>query len=180
MKTFDMRVDTAQKITPWCWIPPWQRISQRPKEAKDFSQSKAEPENVENTLQRAIPNNEREMAKNPENRHAEREHHDASRWEVHRSNCEGNHKADEIQCQTRQHSKLINPLEANQICVNKIDCDTANNKQNKCDEMLNEMISMLIKIAGKDFIEENTHKPFKWHRMLTTVTLNSASSRGGV
>ena len=39
----------------------------------------------------------------------------------------GNHKAGEIQGQTRQHSRLINLLGVKQICigVNKMDCDTA-------------------------------------------------------
>ena len=45
----------------------------------------------------------------------------------------GNHKAGEIQGQTRQHSRLINLLGVKQICigVNKIDCDTAAYKQLK-------------------------------------------------
>ena len=153
------------------------------KRGEDFSQSKAEPVNVVNTLQRAVPNTEKEMAKNPAFLLKKIDTQNVNITmpaDGKFSNCEGNHKADEILCQTRQHSKLINPLEANQICVNKIDCDTAYNKQEKCDEILDEMKSMLIKIAGKDFIEENTHKPFKWHRMVTTVSLNSASSRGGV
>merc|ERR1712100_372588 len=49
----------------------------------------------------------------------------------------GNHKAGEIQGQTRQHSRLINLLGVKQICigVNKMDCDTAGCK--------------------KDFIEKN-------------------------
>ena len=43
----------------------------------------------------------------------------------------GNHKAGEIQGQTRQHSRLINLLGVKQICigVNKMDCDTAGYKQ---------------------------------------------------
>ena len=38
----------------------------------------------------------------------------------------------EIQGQTRQHSKLINLLEVEQICI-------CVNKQEKCDEISNEM-----------------------------------------
>eukprot|EP00971_Amphidinium_carterae_P224744 4458503-Amphidinium_carterae.1 len=43
----------------------------------------------------------------------------------------GNHKAGEIQGQTRQHSRLINLLGVKQICigVNKMDCDTAGYKK---------------------------------------------------
>jgi len=39
----------------------------------------------------------------------------------------GNHKAGEIQGQTRQHARLISLLGVKQICVgmNKMDCDVA-------------------------------------------------------
>merc|ERR1711915_227389 len=71
----------------------------------------------------------------------------------------GNHKAGEIQGQTRQHSRLINLLGVKQICigVNKMDCDTAAYKQARYDEIGNEMKSMLVKVGWKkDFIEKNT------------------------
>merc|ERR1712136_629324 len=71
----------------------------------------------------------------------------------------GNHKAGEIQGQIRQHSRLINLLGVKQICigVNKMDCDTAGYKQERYDEISNEMKSMLIKVGWKkDFIEKNT------------------------
>merc|ERR1711865_945185 len=71
----------------------------------------------------------------------------------------GNHKAGEIQGQTRQHSRLINLLGVKQICigVNKMDCDTAGYKQARYDEIANEMKSMLVKVGWKkDFIEKNT------------------------
>merc|ERR1712157_201891 len=71
----------------------------------------------------------------------------------------GNHKAGEIQGQTRQHSRLINLLGVKQICigVNKMDCDTAAYKQGRYDEIANEMKSMLVKVGWKkDFIEKNT------------------------
>ena len=67
----------------------------------------------------------------------------------------GNHKAGEIQGQTRQHSRLINLLGVKQICVgvNKMDCDTAGYKKDRYDEISNEMKSMLIKVGWKkDFI----------------------------
>merc|ERR1711970_1668803 len=71
----------------------------------------------------------------------------------------GNHKAGEIQGQTRQHSRLINLLGVKQICVgvNKMDCDTAGYKKERYDEIANEMKSTLIKVGWKkDFVEENT------------------------
>jgi len=71
----------------------------------------------------------------------------------------GNHKAGEIQGQTRQHARLINLLGVKQICigVNKMDCDVAGYKQSRYDEIANEMKSTLIKVGWKkDFIEKNT------------------------
>merc|ERR1712160_78543 len=63
----------------------------------------------------------------------------------------GNHKAGEIQGQTRQHSRLINLLGVKQIAigVNKMDCDTAGYKQSRYDEIANEMKSMLVKDGWK-------------------------------
>jgi len=71
----------------------------------------------------------------------------------------GNHKAGEIQGQTRQHSRLINLLGVKQIVigVNKMDCDTAGYKKDRYDEISAEMNSMLVKVGWKkDFIEKNT------------------------
>jgi len=71
----------------------------------------------------------------------------------------GNHKAGEIQGQTRQHARLINLLGVKQICVgvNKMDCDVAGYKQSRYDEIGNEMKSTLIKVGWKkDFVEKNT------------------------
>ena len=71
----------------------------------------------------------------------------------------GNHKAGEIQGQTRQHARLINLLGVKQICVgvNKMDCDVAGYKQSRYDEIANEMRSTLIKVGWKkDFVEKNT------------------------
>merc|ERR1712091_351229 len=71
----------------------------------------------------------------------------------------GNHKAGEIQGQTRQHARLINLLGVKQICigVNKMDCDVAGYKESRYDEIANEMKSTLIKVGWKkDFIEKNT------------------------
>jgi len=70
----------------------------------------------------------------------------------------GNHKAGEIQGQTRQHSRLINLLGVKQIIigVNKMDCDLAGYKKERFDEVGNEMRNMLQKVGWKkDFIDKN-------------------------
>merc|ERR1712000_194015 len=57
----------------------------------------------------------------------------------------GNHKAGEIQGQTRQHARLINLLGVKQMCVgvNKMDCDTAGYKQARYEEIRDEIRSTL-------------------------------------
>uniref|UniRef100_A0A7S4GKQ8 Tr-type G domain-containing protein n=2 Tax=Sar TaxID=2698737 RepID=A0A7S4GKQ8_OXYMA len=70
----------------------------------------------------------------------------------------GNHKAGEIQGQTRQHSRLINLLGVKQIIigVNKMDCDLSGYKQARYDEIANEMRNMLAKVGWKkDFLDTN-------------------------
>jgi len=69
----------------------------------------------------------------------------------------GNHKAGEIQGQTRQHSRLINLLGVKQIAIgcNKMDCDTAGYKKTRYEEVSNEMRSMLVKVGWKkDMVEK--------------------------
>ncbi|KAJ9438495.1 Elongation factor 1-alpha [Diplonema papillatum] len=69
----------------------------------------------------------------------------------------GNHKAGEIQGQTRQHSRLINLLGVKQLIVgvNKMDCDVAQYKEERYNEIKEEMKSMMIKTGWKkDFIEQ--------------------------
>jgi elongation factor 1-alpha len=63
----------------------------------------------------------------------------------------GNHKAGEIQGQTRQHARLINLLGVKQLIVgvNKMDCDTAAYGITRFDEIKNEMQSMLVKVGWK-------------------------------
>jgi len=71
----------------------------------------------------------------------------------------GNHKAGEIQGQTRQHARLINLLGVKQlgIGVNKMDCEVAGYKKDRYDEIMNEMRNMLQKVGWKkDFIEKAT------------------------
>merc|ERR1712139_476439 len=70
----------------------------------------------------------------------------------------GDHKAGEVQGQTRQHARLLNLLGVKQLLcgVNKMDCDTAGYKQERYDEIANEMKNMLVKVGWKkDFIEKN-------------------------
>jgi elongation factor 1-alpha len=68
----------------------------------------------------------------------------------------GNHKAGEIQGQTRQHARLLNLLGVKQLLVgvNKMDCDTAGYRQERYEEIANEMKNMLEKVGWKkDFID---------------------------
>lgn len=70
----------------------------------------------------------------------------------------GNHKAGEVQGQTRQHSRLINLLGVKQIIVgvNKMDCDVAKYSEERFLEVSNEMKSMLCKVGWKkDFVEKS-------------------------
>ena len=55
-----------------------------------------------------------------------------------------------MQGQVRQHSTLINLPGKKQIyiCVNKTDCDTADNKQEHFDEISNEMKNVSNKMTG--------------------------------
>jgi len=71
----------------------------------------------------------------------------------------GNHKAGEVQGQTRQHARLINLLGVKQLIVgvNKMDSDPAGPyKKERYDEVGGEMKSMLIKVGWKkDFVEKS-------------------------
>jgi len=63
----------------------------------------------------------------------------------------GDHKAGEIQGQTRQHARLLNLLGVKQLIigVNKMDCDTASYKEERYNEIRDEMRDMLIKVGWK-------------------------------
>ena len=70
----------------------------------------------------------------------------------------GDHKAGEIQGQTRQHARLINLLGVRQLIigVNKMDSDTAGYKQERYTEIRDEMKHMLARVGWKpDFIEKS-------------------------
>jgi len=71
----------------------------------------------------------------------------------------GNHKAGEVQGQTRQHARLLNLLGVKQLFVgiNKMDTDTAGPyKEERFDEIKNEMKNMLMKVGWKkDFVEKS-------------------------
>jgi len=71
----------------------------------------------------------------------------------------GNHKAGEVQGQTRQHARLINLLGVKQLLVgvNKMDTETAGPyAKSRYDEVGGEMKNMLIKVGWKkDFVEKS-------------------------
>merc|ERR1711935_67760 len=67
----------------------------------------------------------------------------------------GNHKAGEIQGQTRQHARLINLLGVKQLIIgiNKMDCDVAKYSEERYIEIRDEMKNMLTKVGWKkDFV----------------------------
>jgi len=69
----------------------------------------------------------------------------------------GNHKAGEVQGQTRQHARLINLLGVKQIIVgvNKMDCDVAKYSEDRYNEIRDEMRNMMGKIGyKKDFVSK--------------------------
>jgi elongation factor 1-alpha len=70
----------------------------------------------------------------------------------------GDHKAGEVQGQTRHHALLINLLGVKQLIVgvNKMDCDTAAYKKERYDEIKDETIRMLIRVGWKkEFVEKS-------------------------
>merc|ERR1712005_66692 len=72
----------------------------------------------------------------------------------------GDHKAGQVQGQTRQHARLINLLGVKQlvVCVNKMDApETAEYKEARFNEIADEMKSMLIKVGWpKPFVMNRT------------------------
>jgi elongation factor 1-alpha len=74
----------------------------------------------------------------------------------------GNHKAGEVQGQTRQHARLLNLLGVKQIIVgvNKMDCDVAKYGKERYDEIKNEVLDLLAKVGWKpDFIKNTPILP---------------------
>jgi len=70
----------------------------------------------------------------------------------------GNHKQGLVQGQTRQHARLINLLGVKQVVVgiNKMDCDVANYKEARYNEIKEEMKNVMAKVGWKkDFIDAN-------------------------
>mmetsp|Transcript_33453 Transcript_33453/g.79349 ORF Transcript_33453/g.79349 Transcript_33453/m.79349 type:complete len:464 (-) Transcript_33453:63-1454(-) len=63
----------------------------------------------------------------------------------------GNHKAGEVQGQTRQHARLINLLGVKQLIigVNKMDSDVAGYKEARYTEIRDEMVNTLVKVGWK-------------------------------
>jgi elongation factor 1-alpha len=73
----------------------------------------------------------------------------------------GNHKAGEVPGQTRQHALLINLLGVKQLIVgvNKMDADMALYKEERFNEIRDEMDRMLIRVGWpKKFVEESVPK----------------------
>jgi elongation factor 1-alpha len=70
----------------------------------------------------------------------------------------GNHKAGEVQGQTRQHARLINLLGVKQLIIgiNKMDTDVAGYKQDRYKEISDEMANMLGRVGWKkDFVAKS-------------------------
>jgi elongation factor 1-alpha len=70
----------------------------------------------------------------------------------------GDHKAGQVQGQTRQHARLLNLLGVKQLMVgvNKMDCDVAGYKKERYDEIKAEVTSMLVKVGWKKaFVAES-------------------------
>merc|ERR1711939_636818 len=70
----------------------------------------------------------------------------------------GNHKAGEVQGQTRAHARLLNLLGVKQLLVgvNKMDSDVAGFKEARFKEISEEMRHMLVKVGWKDeFIKKS-------------------------
>jgi elongation factor 1-alpha len=70
----------------------------------------------------------------------------------------GDHKAAEIQGQTRQHARLINLLGVKQLIVgvNKMDSDVAGYREERYVEIRDEMRHMLARVGWKpDFVEKS-------------------------
>jgi elongation factor 1-alpha len=70
----------------------------------------------------------------------------------------GNHKAGEVQGQTRQHALLINLLGVKQIIigVNKMDCDLAGYKEARYNEVKDEMVNVLTRVGWKkEFVDKS-------------------------
>lgn len=63
----------------------------------------------------------------------------------------GDHKAGQVQGQTRQHARLLNLLGVKQLMVgvNKMDCDVAGYKEERYNEIKAEVTSMLVKVGWK-------------------------------
>lgn len=63
----------------------------------------------------------------------------------------GDHKAGQVQGQTRQHARLLNLLGVKQLVVgvNKMDCDIAGYKEERYNEIKAEVTSMLVKVGWK-------------------------------
>lgn len=70
----------------------------------------------------------------------------------------GDHKAGQVQGQTRQHARLLNLLGVKQLIIgiNKMDCDVAKYGNDRYTEIKNEVTGMLVKVGWKkDFVSKS-------------------------
>jgi elongation factor 1-alpha len=70
----------------------------------------------------------------------------------------GDHKAGEVQGQTRQHARLAFLLGIKQliVCVNKMDCDTAKYSEERFKEVKDEVVNMLGSVGwNKQFVKDS-------------------------
>jgi len=61
----------------------------------------------------------------------------------------GDHKTGEVKGQTREHARLLNLLGVKQliVCVNKMDCDSANYSEERFKEVREEVTNVLLKVG---------------------------------
>nr|ACF24598.1 translation elongation factor 1A-like [Lotharella vacuolata] len=70
----------------------------------------------------------------------------------------GDHKAGEVQGQTRHHARLLNLLGVKQllVAINKMDCDQAKYSEKRFNDLLKELKAVMIKSGWKkDFLEKS-------------------------
>jgi hypothetical protein len=92
---------------------------------------------------------------------------------------QGDHKAGEIQGQTRQHARLINLLGVRQLIigVNKMDSDTAGYKQERYNEIRDEMKHMLARVGWKVRARSRRCRGARWGCSRRIATAPAAQQR---
>jgi len=70
----------------------------------------------------------------------------------------GDHKTGEVKGQTREHARLVNLLGVKQliVAINKMDSDTAGYKEERYNEIRDEVRNMLVRVGwNKDFVDKS-------------------------